>query len=339
MKHTYNHIGTFKAELGDEIVNPVFVYHTYGEMNNDKSNVIWICHALTANSDAADWWSGMVGPGKFFDTEKYFIVCSNYLGSCYGSTGPLSVNSATGKPWFRSFPDITVRDMVQGHELVRKHLGIDRIYAAIGGSIGGFQTLEWSILNPGLFENSVLIGCNERSRPWAIALNESQRLAILADPTFAEDRPDGGSNGLKAARSMALLSYRNGKAYNMTQAEVSNEVTSDFRVASYQRYQGEKLIKRFDAYTYFTLSKIIDSHNVARGRGSVSEALGQIQARTLVIGITSDILFPPQEPRQMAAMIPGAEYSTIDSDFGHDGFLIESDQLTEILSNFLKTNK
>jgi homoserine O-acetyltransferase len=334
MKNTYNYIGTFETELGSVIINPVFVYHTYGEMNAAKDNVIWICHALTANSDVADWWDGMVGPGKFYDPEKYFIVCANYIGSCYGSTGPLSVNPATGKPWYRSFPDITVRDMVQGHERVRKHLGIEHIHTVIGGSIGGFQAVEWSISQPGLFSHTVLIACNEKSRPWAIAFNESQRMAIEADHTFYEDRKGGGDAGLMAARSMALLSYRNGKAYNLTQSEENDDVTGNFRASSYQRYQGEKLVKRFDAYTYFTLSGAIDSHNVARGRKSAAHALKNIRAKTIVIGITSDILFPKDEPENMASLIPGAVYKTIESEFGHDGFLIESEQLSEILLNF-----
>jgi len=336
MKNTYTYIGTFETELGSEIINPVFVYHTYGKMNAAKDNVIWICHALTANSDAAYWWEGMVGPGKFFDPGKFFIVCANYIGSCYGSTGPLSVNPATGKPWYRSFPDITVRDMVKGHDLVRNHLGIEKIHTVIGGSIGGFQALEWSIGQPGLFDHAVLIACNEKSRPWTIAFNESQRMAIEADHTFYEDRKGGGDAGLMAARSMALLSYRNGKAYNLTQSETSEDVTGNFRAASYQRYQGEKLVKRFDAYTYYTLSKAIDSHNVARGRKSASDALKCIKAKTVVIGITSDILFPKEEPENMASLIPGAVYKTIESEFGHDGFLIESEQLTEILLNFYR---
>jgi homoserine O-acetyltransferase len=328
----------FITELGACIPTPEIVYHTYGTINPEGNNVVWICHALTANSDAADWWDGMVGPGKFYDPAQWFIVCANYIGSCYGSTGPLSLNPSTGKPWCRSFPQITVRDMVKSHRLLRDHLGIKRIHTVIGGSIGGFQALEWAVQEPSLFDHVILIACNEKSRPWAIALNESQRLAILADPTFEEDKQDGGSAGLRAARSIALLSYRNGKAYNLTQAEEHDEVTDGFRASSYQKYQGDKLVKRFDAYTYYFLSKAIDSHNVARGRGSVTEVLGGISTRVLVVGITSDILFPPEEQINMAAMIPEAVCEMIESDFGHDGFLIESASLSSVIRKFI-TNK
>ncbi|PKP23060.1 MAG: homoserine O-acetyltransferase [Bacteroidetes bacterium HGW-Bacteroidetes-21] len=337
MKHSFKYQGKFLTELGSTIINPEFAYHTYGEFNPEKNNIIWICHAYTANSDAADWWDSMVGEGKFYDPTHYFIVCVNYLGSCYGSTGPMSINPETGIPWYRSFPDITVRDMVKGLDLIRQHLGIEKIHTIIGGSIGGFQALEWSIINPSLFTHTVLIACSVKTNPWAIALNESQRMSIAADPTFEQDIPGGGTNGLKAARTIALLSYRNGKAYNLTQAESNEEVVTNFKASSYQRYQGEKLVKRFDAYTYFLLTKVLDSHNIARKRAGFAEVLKTIKAKTLVISITSDILFPPEEQAYMASLIPGAILKTIASDFGHDGFLIESELLSKLLSNFYQT--
>jgi len=330
----FKHTEPFFPELGGELKEVQIAYHTYGKINQAQDNVIWICHALTANSDAILWWDGMVGPGKFYDPARYFIICANYLGSCYGTTGPLSVNPATGKPWFRSFPENTVRDMVRAHELLRKHLGIGHIHTVIGGSIGGFQAMEWAICSPDIFSHVILIACSGKSSPWVIALNESQRLSILADKTFMDDVPEGGMNGLKAARSIALLSYRNGTAYNKTQSEETNETTGDFRASSYQQYQGEKLAGRFNAYSYFLLTKAIDSHNVARGRNSFSEAFGRIKARTLVVGISSDILFPIEEQKTMAALISDAEYREINSDFGHDGFLIESVQLSKIFFNF-----
>ncbi|MEI7981191.1 MAG: homoserine O-acetyltransferase [Bacteroidota bacterium] len=336
---SFGYSETFFLELGGRFDGLHVAYHTFGNLHPDKDNVVWICHALTADSDVSGWWKGMVGPGTLYDPSEYFIVCANYLGSCYGTTGPLTINPTTGKPWYREFPDITVRDMVRVHELLRQHLGIGHIHTVIGGSIGGFQSMEWAIANPGLFTHAVLIACNEKSTPWTIALNESQRLSILADRTFFDDIPEGGAAGLKAARSVALLSYRNGVAYNKTQGEEAIEKTGDFRASSYQRYQGDKLTRRFNAYSYFSITKTMDTHNVARGRGNTAGALKRIKARTLVVGITTDILFPVNEQQQMATAIPGAQYREIQSDFGHDGFLVEPAALTEVILNFYKKKK
>jgi homoserine O-acetyltransferase len=330
--NTYNHEGIFRTELGDEIEGLEIAYHTYGKINDARDNIIWVCHALTANSDVVSWWPGFVGEGHFYDPEKYFIVCANFLGSCYGTTGPMSVNPRTGKPWLNDFPHITVRDLVQAHELLRIHLGIEKIHTVIGGSIGGLQSLEWAILNPDLFENVILIACSERTSPWVIAFNESQRLALMADPTFLSGK--GGVEGLKAARSIALLTYRSAEAYNRTQAEHDNEKTTNFRASSYQKYQGEKLVARFNAYSYYIITRIVDSHNVGRGRNGNEEALKRIKANTLVIGISTDILFPVEEQIRMASIIPHAKYQEIHSDFGHDGLLLEYEQLADAINNF-----
>jgi homoserine O-acetyltransferase/O-succinyltransferase len=324
----------FFTESGEKINELQIVYHTYGQINPAKSNVIWICHALTADSEAARWWSGMVGKGKLYDPETYFIICANILGSCYGTTGPLDINPETDQPWFGTFPEITIRDMVMLHELLRKHLKINHIHTVVGGSIGGFQAMEWAICNPAIFSHLVLIACSAKSTPWIIAFNEAQRLAIQADSSFYENCPQGGLAGLKAARSIALLSYRNARTYNQTQAEDSDEITIHFKAASYQRYQGDKLANRFNAYSYYVLTKAIDSHNVARKRGSVQCALGKIIAKTMVIGINSDLLFPVEEQKLLTASISGAQYHEISSNFGHDGFLIEDKLLTETLINF-----
>jgi homoserine O-acetyltransferase len=181
-----------------------------------------------------------------------------------------------------------------------------------------------------------LIATNARFSPWGIAFSAAQRMAIEADPSFYEDRPTGGQKGLEAARSIALISYRNAIAYNKTQAEKSDEVSKDFRADSYQRYQGKKLRTRFNAYSYYILSKVLDGHNVARNRGSIKNALAKITARTLIIGIDSDILFLPEEQEEMAKYIPKAQLHMIKSDFGHDGFLLEFDQISEIIKDFLK---
>jgi homoserine O-acetyltransferase len=278
----------------------------------------------------------MVGEGKYFDPAKYFIVCVNMLGSCYGSTGPLSVNPETGEPYYGDFPTLTVRDMVHSMILIRKHLGIEKIWFSLGFSMGGQQMLEWLIHEPNVFENVLLGATNIQHSPWGIAYNESQRLAIEADATFGQKSPDAGAKGMKAARSIGLLSYRNYVAYCKTQEDGDNDKLEDFKACSYQRYQGEKLVKRFNAYSYHILSKAMDNHNIMRGRGHAADVLKEIKARTLVLGIQSDYLFPVQEQELLASLIPDSKFVVIDSDYGHDGFLIEFEQISTILDDFLQ---
>lgn len=326
---------TYPLESGEALPGFRLAYTTQGTRNTEGSNVVWICHALTGNADPVDWWSGMVGPGKFYDPEHYFIICANIIGSCYGSTGPLSVNPATGTPFYHDFPAITIRDMVGALDLLRQELGIEQIHSCVGGSVGGQQAVEWAIIQPNLIRNLILIASNAVFSPWGIAFNESQRMAIEADPTWVERRDDAGVAGMKAARAMALISYRNYDTYGFTQALDNNEQLDGYKAASYQRYQGEKLAARFNAFTYWTLTKVMDSHNVGRNRGSILNALNQIKARTLVVGIRSDILFPPSEQQFLARHIPDAVYEEIDSLYGHDGFLIEAKPLTQIIRKWL----
>lgn len=337
--HIYKYNKDFALELGGSIPELEIAYHTWGELNQQKNNVIWVCHALTANSDAKDWWPGMIGEGCIFDPAHYFIICANIPGSCYGTTGPLSVNPETGKPYYRSFPDLTFRDLVNSHDLLRKHLGIQRMHTVIGGSIGGQQAVEYSIMHPELIEHLVFVASSVAYAPWGIAFSESQRLAIEADRSFYEDKPGGGNRGLRAARSIALLSYRNDAIYNKTQAEESLEVTKNFRASSYQDYQGDKLVKRFNAYSYYTLLNLSDTHNVGRNRGSKEAALKRIKAKTLSIGISSDLLFPVYEQKFLAEHVENAVYVEIDSLYGHDGFLIETEKLNKIIQTFYKQIK
>ena len=286
-------------ESGAMLKNIEIGYHTYGTFDPGKNHVIWICHAFTANSDAADWWPGMIGKGCVFDPAEHFIVCANFLGSCYGTTGPTSINPDTGKPYYLGFPEVTVRDVVMVHEMLRIHLGIEHIHSVLGGSVGGHQSMEWAIMNPELFSNLIVIAAGAYYRPWAIAFDESQRLALQADPTFYHEAPDAGQAGLKAARSMALISYRNHIIYNKTQTEKDTEKTSGFLASSYQQYQGDKLVKRFNAHSYYALTRLADSHNVGRGRGGIKTALSLIKARTLVIGISSDYLSRSKSRRKL----------------------------------------
>jgi homoserine O-acetyltransferase len=332
----FDHPYPFPLDSGKVLPGITVGYHTFGTLNADKSNVVWICHAFSANSDPSDWWPGMVGEGKYFDPAKYFIVCVNMLGSCYGSTGPLSVNPETGEPYYGDFPTLTVRDMVHSMILIRKHLGIEKIWFSLGFSMGGQQMLEWLIHEPNVFENVLLGATNIQHSPWGIAYNESQRLAIEADATFGQKSPDAGAKGMKAARSIGLLSYRNYVAYCKTQEDGDNDKLEDFKACSYQRYQGEKLVKRFNAYSYHILSKAMDNHNIMRGRGHAADVLKEIKARTLVLGIQSDYLFPVQEQELLASLIPDSKFVVIDSDYGHDGFLIEFEQISTILDDFLQ---
>ena len=334
--HIYNHTQPFVLENEQELAGLQIAYHTYGRLNADKSNVIWVCHALTANADVLDWWKGLFGPNDLFNPEDHFIICANVLGSHYGTTSPLSTDPATGKPYYLSFPEFTIRDFAQCHQLLADYLEIDSIKVLIGGSLGGQQASEWAISGGVTIDNLILVATNAFHSPWGIAFNESQRLAIKADPTFDAQQPDGGHKGLKAARSIALLSYRTYEAYVATQVESVNDKTGDFRASSYQNYQGEKLLKRFNAYSYWYLSKAMDSHNVGRGRKSVADALARITANTLVIGIENDFLFPLVEQEFLGRNIPGAKFHPIKSAYGHDGFLIETDILTNIIGNFLK---
>jgi homoserine O-acetyltransferase/O-succinyltransferase len=340
MSHqTFLYQQPFHLENGSTLPSLEIAYHTFGTLNKNRDNVIWVCHALTANSNVFEWWPGLFGEKDFFNPKEYFIVCANNLGSCYGTTGPLSVNKNTKQKWYSYFPSVTIRDMVNAHDLLRAFLGVEKIHAIIGGSQGAQQVLEWNILKPQLFNHAVVIASNAKHSAWGIAFNESQRLAIKADRTYYSNTDNGGEKGLSAARSIALLSYRNYNTYIETQKEKHNEKLSDFNSAGYQRYQGEKLVKRFNAYSYVTLSQAMDSHNVGRARLSVEKALASIQAKTLVIGISSDLLFPPAEQEFLAKHIPKSKFKLIDSFFGHDGFLIETQKLTKIIGDFLQNKK
>ena len=335
MTQYYRHSDPFPLELGGELPELTIAYHTYGTLNSSHDNVVWVCHALTANSDVADWWPHTVEGGCFLDPNKWFVVCANILGSHYGTTGPLSVNPNTGKPYYTDFPRFTIRDMAHAHALLADSLGIGRIHALVGSSVGGFQATEWAVEEPSRFDKLILIATDAKASPWTIAIDETQRMAILADKTYGEHRPDAAMAGLAAARAIGLLTYRGPDGYNITQQNPSDQLPQTHRACSYQQYQGEKLCRRYNAYSYVAILDAFDTHNVGRGRGGVDNALQRITASTIVIGLTTDIIFTPPEMRQLAARIPGAVYREISSPFGHDGFLVEHSQLNEILTPFM----
>jgi homoserine O-acetyltransferase/O-succinyltransferase len=334
--HTFHYNQNFELEAGESLPGFQLRYTTLGRLNAERNNVVWVFHALTGNSDFTDWWGGLFTADGPFDPSKHFIICANILGGCYGSTGPLTLNPATGRPYYHDFPTITIRDVVKAFDLLRQELRIDQIYTALGGSMGGQQVLEWAILRPELFQHIIPISCNAFHSPWGIAFNEAQRMSIEADPTWKESSPRAGINGLKAARAIGMISYRQYNTYLETQAEKNNETIEDFRASTYQRYQGDKLANRFNTYTYWILSKIMDSHNVGRKRTSIESALKSIKAKTLVIGIDSDILFILDEQKYLANTIPGAEFEVIQSIYGHDGFLVEFEHMKKIIKQYLK---
>lgn len=334
MVRYYDHNGPFPLELGGELPTLRIAYHTYGRLNDARDNAVWVCHALTANSDVADWWPHTVEEGRFLDPAHHFVICANILGSHYGTTGPLHVNPATGAPYYKDFPPFTIRDMVRAHRLLADALGIDRIATLVGSSVGGFQTVEWAVMEPERIEKLVLIATSAKASPWSIAIDQTQRMAIEADATFGEPRPDAGMAGLSAARAIGLLTYRGPHGYNLTQQD-REEFPSVHRASTYQQYQGEKLCKRYNAYSYYAILNAFDTHDAGRGRGGVAAALGRIKARTAVVGITTDIVFTPFEMRELHLMIPGSIYREIDSQFGHDGFLVEHEQLNDILNPFM----
>jgi len=305
-------------------------------MNADQSNVVWVFHALTANSNPVDWWPGLVGDGHLIDPERFFIVCVNMPGSCYGSLGPLSDNPITGLPYFHSFPFFTPRDMIRSYQQLKDFLGIRKIKIGIGGSMGGQQLLEWAIEEPELFDHIVPIATNAFHSPWARAFNASQRHCIEMDPTWKQSNPEAGMNGMRVARGLALLSYRNQETYNYHQADEDLNSLGPFRSESYQSYQGEKLAARFNAFSYYCLSQSMDSHQVGRGRQSIVSALKKIRAKTHIIGIRSDLLFTEKEQVFLAENIPGALFNMIPSTYGHDGFLLEYDAISAIVSDFLQ---
>jgi homoserine O-acetyltransferase len=327
----------FSLESGLNLPSLAIAYHTFGTLNNKRDNVIWIVHALTANSNPLEWWPEMVGPDKFIDPSQHYIVCANAIGSAYGSTSPITVNNVTGDKLYHDFPTITQRDQVNAFNLLRQHLGIEKIKLLVGASLGGQQCLEWSIMFPETLERQLLIATNALHSPWGIAFNESQRMAIRADQTFNQKTDDAGKLGLEVARSIAMLSYRTYNGFQLTQQEHDPNLFDNFKAASYQRYQGLKLANRFNAFSYISLTQSMDSHNIGRNRGELNDVLNSIKVKTYIISIDSDILFPPQEQRFLYENIHDSVLHTISSQFGHDGFLTENAKVGEIVADILNT--
>jgi len=335
MPKVFKYQHPFELENGQTLAEFELTYNTLGQLNAEGSNVIWICHALTANAHPEEWWPGLFDKKNGIDLDRYFVVCANILGSCYGSTSPQSINPETNEIYGLNFPKFSIRDIAKTLNLLSKDLGISEIQYLMGGSMGGMQAMEWAIQKPDKIKNLVLLATSAKHSSWGIALNETQRMAIESDSTFYEKNKTAGKKGLEAARAIALLSYRNYNTYRSTQIDKKNTV-DDFRASSYQKYQGEKLSKRFDAKSYWYLSKAMDSHNVGRNRGNCKKALAKVKAKTLVIGIQSDLLFPVEEQKFLAERIGYSALEIIDSSYGHDGFLIEVETIKLILRKHFK---
>lgn len=327
MLHSYHCYDLFATESGAQIPLTI-AYATYGRLNADRSNVVWVCHALTASAQVTEWWPGVVGDSCVINPDEHFIVCANILGSCYGTTGPSDCKLVDGGGQLSEFPLITIRDMVNAHILLRQHLGIEQIALLMGGSMGGYQVLEWALMEPQVPKKLLLLATSAAESPWGIAIHEAQRMAIEADRTWKESRPEAGIAGLKAARAIGMLTYRNYALFGAQQQDPDRDKSDGFRAAAYQRYQGEKLAKRFNAKCYWTLTKAMDSHNIARGRSvDIVQALKLITQPTLVVGIDSDLLCPLAEQRLLAEQMPHATLAEIHSAFGHDGFLVEAEAI------------
>jgi homoserine O-acetyltransferase len=341
-------------ECGKTLAPITVAYETYGCLNSDGDNAVLICHALTANAHAAayhsatdetpGWWDGIIGPQRAFDPRKYFVVCPNILGSCYGTTGPPSINPATGEPYRTAFPQFTVRDIIAVQKKLLDTLGVKRLAAVCGSSLGGMQTLEWGVTYPDFCETIIPISTAARQSAWCIGLNTAARSAIMSDPVwnngFYSQQP---MNGLATARMIGMLSYRSAEELEQRFGRRRQNASLDrfdagnrFQVESYLQYQGEKLGKRFDANTYIYLSRAMDMHDVTHDRAPLPEVLGSVRARTLCLGVSSDIRYPTHEQKEIVRFIPSAVYQEITSNHGHDAFLIEFGQLNAIIKTFLR---
>lgn len=327
----------FQLENGKVLPGLTIAYHAYGKLNEAKDNVVWVCHALTANSDVFDWWPGLVGENCVINPKDHFIICANIIGSCYGSSGPLTDNPENKQPYYSSFPVVTIRDMINAFIHVRKKLGIQKIKLLMGGSMGGYQVLEWCLMEPGVIQNSFVITTSAAESAWGIAIHTAQRLAIEADQTWKVNSADAGKNGLKAARGIGMLTYRNYKTFHQKQTDPDFSKTDNYKASSYILHQGNKLSDRFNAQSYWLLTKSMDSHNIARGRfDTLEKALQQIHQPILVIGIDSDILCPVPEQKFLAENIPNSTLHIISSDYGHDGFLVETETISRHLFEWME---
>jgi homoserine O-acetyltransferase/O-succinyltransferase len=361
--------GQFKLEAGGTLAPIDVEYETYGRLSPARDNAILIVHALSGDAHVAGWdreaealgrrwrtrkpgwWDEMVGPGLPLDTERYFIVCSNVLGSCYGTTGPSDIDPATGKPYGLRFPLVTVSDWVRVQALLLDYLGLERVYAVIGGSLGGQQALEWALAFPERVENALVLAASARLSPQGLAFNAVARHTILADPNFNDGDYYGGPSpdaGLSAARMLGHITYLSDESmYQKFGRRLQNKETPDFNfgiefeVESYLAYQGRSFVERFDANSYLYITRAMDYYDAARrwGGGDLSAACRRILSRVMIVSFSSDWLYPPRECRELALEVcrngRPVTYVMVPSSYGHDSFLVEAEKVGRLVHNFL----
>ena len=349
----------FTFESGQTLSGFRIRYETYGNLNAEKSNTILICHALSGdhhcagiydlNDNKTGWWNHMIGPGKPIDTSRFFVICSNCLGGCQGSTGPSSINPETEKPYNLSFPLLTIRDMVRAQRKLIDALGLSQLYAVIGGSMGGMQAFQWAIEYPDFVNRIIALATTGRSGAQAIAFNEVGRCAIMQDPDWEEGNYLSGQGphvGLAIARMMAHITYLSDKGMETkfgrektASSEEDRPFDVEFEVESYLRYQGRSFVNRFDANTYLYFTKALDRFDLYGKNNELEDTLGKIKARSLVVGFTSDWLYPPEQNRALVhAMLrcdKDVNYTQLQMDLGHDSFLVHATELYTLIRTFL----
>lgn len=324
------------TESGQEIAEPTVAYQTWGSLNRHRKNAVLVCHALTGNTRADEWFSGLFGKGKTLDPERHFIVCPNVLGSCYGTSGPASTNPDTGKTYRMDFPEINVRDMVRLHQRLLDSLGVQGVELVIGGSLGGMQALEFAIMDLRV-RSAVVMGMGKAHSPWAVGISHTQRQAIFNDPNWKGgfyDENNPPAKGLSLARMIAMNSYRSPKDFESKFGRRLQEGTDIYEVESYLNYQGKKIVDRFDAASYVRLTQAMDAHDVAYKRNTYEEILEGVRVPVLVVGIDTDMLYPVEEQQELATLLPYGEYAEITSPYGHDAFLIEFEQINRLVHSF-----
>lgn len=328
--------GPFVTESGAVLPVVRVAYRTWGRLAPDGGNAVLVCHGLTGSADVDAWWPGLIGPGRVFDPERDFLVASNVLGGCYGTTGPTSPLPSRNEPYRSLFPVVTIRDMVRVQALLLDQLGVPRLQLVVGGSLGGMQVLEWAALYPERVGAIAPMAVSARHSAWCIGWSEAQRQAIYQDSNwrggdYLESRPP--STGLAVARMIAMCTYRSRAGYEARFGR-AERAPGRFEVESYLRHQGQKLVERFDANSYVTLTLAMDSHDLARGRGELDAVLRGITVPALVVGIDSDVLYPLEEQSELARGLAQAELAVIESDHGHDGFLLEAEAVEARLRDF-----
>jgi homoserine O-acetyltransferase len=328
--------GPFALESGAELPSLTVAYRTWGRLDEDGANAVLVCHALTGSADVERWWSPLLGSGRALDPAHDFVVCSNVLGSCYGTTGPASERALGQGRWGSAFPAVTIRDIVRVQAALLDALGVRRLRLVLGGSLGGMQVLEWALLFPERVAAIAPIAVSARHSAWCIALSEAQRQAIYADSRWQDGdypRSDPPEAGLAVARQFAMCSYR-------TRASLERRFRRDagaggrFAVEGWLGHHGRALVERFDAGSYVALTRAMDTHDVGRGRGDWRQLLATVRAPALVVSIDSDVLYPPVEQAELAAALPEGRLATLSSPHGHDAFLIEADAVDALVRRF-----